>query len=38
MNSFSEDLYDLKYLPKKLTKRKIRPEKDYTREFKNYDF
>jgi hypothetical protein len=35
---FSEDLYDLKYLPKKLTKRKIRPEKDYTREFKNYDF
>ena len=35
---FSEDLYDLKYLPKRLTKRKIRPEKDYTREFKNYDF
>jgi len=37
-NFFSEDLYDLKYLPKKVKKRKVRPEKDYTKEFKNYDF
>jgi hypothetical protein len=34
---FSEDLYDLKFLPKR-TKRKISTEKDYLREFKNHDF
>ena len=34
---FSEDLYDLKYLPKK-SKKKILVEKDYLREFKNHDF
>lgn len=36
-NFFSEDLYDLKYLPKK-SKKKILVEKDYLREFKNHDF
>lgn len=35
---FSEDLYDLKYLPKRLPKRKIKSEKDYLKEFKNHDF
>lgn len=34
---FSEDLYDLKFLPKKI-KRKISTEKDYLKEFKNHDF
>jgi DNA-directed RNA polymerase subunit RPC12/RpoP len=36
-NFFSEDLYDLKYLPKK-SKKKITVEKDYLRAFKNHDF
>jgi DNA-directed RNA polymerase subunit RPC12/RpoP len=36
-NFFSEDLYDLKYLPKK-SKKKVSVEKDYLREFKNHDF
>jgi DNA-directed RNA polymerase subunit RPC12/RpoP len=36
-NFFSEDLYDLKYLPKK-SKKKVSAEKDYLREFKNHDF
>jgi hypothetical protein len=34
---FSEDLYDLKYLPKK-SKKKITVEKDYLKAFKNHDF
>ncbi len=36
-NFFSEDLYDLKYLPKK-SKKKITVEKDYLKAFKNHDF
>ena len=36
-NFFSEDLYDLKYLPKK-SKKKITVDKDYLKAFKNHDF
>jgi hypothetical protein len=36
-NFFSEDLYDLKYLPKK-SKKKIIVDKDYLKAFKNHDF
>jgi hypothetical protein len=35
---FSEDLYDLKYLPKKIYKKNTKPEKDYLKIFKNHDF
>jgi hypothetical protein len=36
-NFFSEDLFDLKYLPKK-SKKKVSIEKDYLKLFKNHDF
>jgi len=35
---FSEDLYDLKYLPKRIFKKNTKPEKDYLKIFKNHDF
>jgi len=35
---FSDDLFDLKYLPKKPQKKFKVVEKDYNREFKNFDF
>lgn len=34
---FSQDLYDLKFLPKRV-KRRIVSDKDYLKEFKNHDF
>jgi hypothetical protein len=37
-NFFSEDLFDLKYLPKNTIRKKTKPEKDYLREFRQNDF
>jgi hypothetical protein len=37
-NFFSEDVFDLKYLPKKPKKKYQTIQKDYQKEFKNFDF
>jgi len=35
---FSEDLYDIQFLPKKEKKQKVKSQKDYLRLFKDHDF